>query len=76
MREIRLSGSEGGEAETTGLPYPYRPAQGNALGKGTPAMFLLCGRPNGPKIRLAARRTVGPLGRKKIVVFPFPRALP
>ena len=23
MREIRLSGSEGGEAETTGLPYPY-----------------------------------------------------
>ena len=31
MREIRLSGSEGGEAETTGLPYPYRPAQGNAL---------------------------------------------
>jgi hypothetical protein len=24
MRETRLSGSEGGEAGTAGLPYPYR----------------------------------------------------
>jgi hypothetical protein len=32
MREIRTSGSEGGEAGATGLPYPYR-AQVEHLGQ-------------------------------------------
>jgi len=30
MREIRTSGSEGGETGRTGLPYPYRIRWGNA----------------------------------------------
>jgi hypothetical protein len=34
MREIRPSGSEGGEAESIGLPYPYPPA-------GYPAIVLV-----------------------------------
>src|SRR5664279_1760672 len=53
-----------------------RSAQGNALGKGTPAIFLLCDRPNGPKIRLTASRTVGPLGRKKSSFSPSPGRCP
>ncbi len=33
MREIRQSGSEGGEAgNLTGLPYPYQPDLGKLIG--------------------------------------------
>ena len=31
MREIRTSGSEGGEAGPTGLPYPYRVVRARTL---------------------------------------------
>ena len=48
-----------------------RPAQGNALGKRASPMRH---RPNGPTVFL--RRTVGPLGRRRFHLSPFPRALP
>jgi hypothetical protein len=69
MREIRLSGSEGGEAETTGLPYPYLPAQGNALGKGKTT--IISG-PTGQQFQ----ENYWPVGPIRCVPTALPRALP
>ena len=60
MREIRLSGSEGGEAETTGLPYPYRPAHGQRPGEGNARHFCCAVGPTGQKFALPRG---GPLAR-------------